>query len=232
VFDALSHVFAEWETFGLQHVQTAEVKLPLHRLLTSMETQMESLKKEIARLKKEAQRKKQRGELCHEAKSVVAFLVFLGAPWECIKAVLMAKVCRWPVCNIKSTDITEDCIKIWATDAVKKEPGICDLATNPENQKTIRAKRWLLEWRTANWVNAQNMKGIPVPSALLRDHYKSLWGMGPHPLAITQHLDKLDSKKLSCTNWLRRFRNRWGYVYKGMPTKAPMTKDEITHKVG
>ena len=57
MFDALSHVFAEWETFGLQHFQTAEVKLPLHRLLTSMETQMESLKKEIARLKKNTEEK-------------------------------------------------------------------------------------------------------------------------------------------------------------------------------
>jgi hypothetical protein len=109
---------------------------------------------------------------------VVAFLVFLGAPWDCTRAVLMAKICRWPICKIKSTDITEECIKAWATDAVKKEPGICNMAGNPESQRTIRANRWLLEWRTANWVNAQNIKGIPVPSSLLRDHYKSLWGWG------------------------------------------------------
>ena len=186
----------------------------------------------MARLKKEGQRSKQPDLLHHQAKSVVAFLVFLGAPWEAIKTIMLAKVSKWPVCKLRSNDISEELIKKWATDAVKKEPGICDLVLNPEHPQTIRTTRWLMEWKTVHWVNSQNMKGIPVPSALVRDHYRSLWGMGPHQKAIANHLDKLDSKKLSFTNWMRDFRDRWGFIYKGMPIKAPMTKDEITTKVG
>jgi hypothetical protein len=196
------------------------------------EVMMNQLKREMARLKKEVQRNNQPALLHHKAKSVVAFLVFHGAPWEAIKAIMLAKVCRWPVCKLKSNAISEEQIKNLATDVVKTEPGICDLVQNPEDPQTIRATRWLMEWKTAHWVNTQNMKGIPVPSALLRDHYRSLWGMGPHQKAIANHLDKLDSKKLSLTNWMRDFRERWGFMYKGMPTKAPMTKDEITNKVG
>lgn len=191
---------------------------------------MESMKRELEKIRKQNYRNKKPDVLHHQAKSLVAMLVFLGAPWQCIKTVLMAKICRWPVCNIKGDDITEEQIKKWATEAVKKEPGLCDMADDPQRPKTMRSKRWVLEWQTANWVNAQNMKGIPVPSSLLRDHYRSLWGMGPHAKSISDHLDQLDSKKLSCTNWLRGFRQRWGYVYKGMPTKAPMTKDEIMKK--
>ena len=186
----------------------------------------------MARLKKEGQRRTQPDLLHHKAKSVVAFLVCLGAPWEAIKTIMLAKVSTWPVCKLRSNDMSEELIKKWATDAVKKEPGICDLVRNPEHPQTIRATRWLIEWKTAHWVNTQNMKGIPVPSALVGDHYRSLWGMGPHQKAIANHLDKLDSKKLSFTNWLRDFRERWDFIYKGMPTQAPMTKEEITTKVG
>jgi len=122
---------------------------------------MNQLKREMARLKKEGQRKNQPDLLHHQAKSVVAFLVFLGAPWEAIKTIMLAKVSKWPVCKLRSNDISEELIKKWATDAVKKEPGICDLVRNPEHPQTIRATRWLMEWHTAHWVNTQNMKRHP-----------------------------------------------------------------------
>ena len=164
-------------------------------------------------------------------KSIVASLVLLGAPWDCIKAVIGIKLKTNPTTSMTIDRISVDLIKDWAKQAVKQEPLLLEWSTDVQSKCHLKVKRLWLEWETAMWVNAQNMKGIPVPSRLVKTHYMNLWGVGPHVVQTQNHLESLALKSRSLKMWLHRFRRRWGFVYKAMPTKAPLTKKQMEKKV-
>ena len=164
-------------------------------------------------------------------KCIAASLVLQGVPWDCIKAVMIIKLQGHPTVPMRAEDITVDIIKDWARQAVQKEPLLLEQATDVQSRVHVTAKRWWLEWSTACWINAQNLKGIPVPSRLVREHYLELWGGGPHTVEAQKHIDGFAFKSMSLKMWLKRYRKRWGFVYTTMPTKAPLTKEQMERKV-
>lgn len=93
----------------------------------------------------------------------------------------------------------------------------------------VSALRTWNEYRLSRWLQSENCKGIAVPSGLLADKYRELFGMGPHGPHLTKHLETFLHLK-STKHWMTRWRKAWGITYAKCSRATPVAVSEIQCK--
>ena len=190
----------------------------------------QTISKAIAATRKQIWRNARSECLSEGLKKVIAMLVLLGAQWECMAAVLTLKAGRLKRTRMAIESTTTDKLKEMAVQGFHKNPWLAQIVDNVEHAFHLQVKKLWLQWRTAQWLQVQNFKGVGVPSSMVWKHYRNMWGSGPHGLNVSNHLNAFD-KKNGQRHWMGKFRRSWGFVYGKMPAKASMTAKEISKKV-
>ena len=161
---------------------------------------------------------------------MIATLVLLGAHWECMAAVLTLKKGKLTRARLANESMTTDKLQEMAILGFQNNPWLADIVDNVEHAFHLRETKLWFQWRTAQWLQIQNFKGVCVPSSMVWKHYRNLWGSGPHGLYVSNHMDAFD-KKNGQRHWVGRFRRSWGCIYGKMPANVNLTAKDISKKV-
>ena len=180
--------------------------------------------RQILAEKQQAKREGQAGVLQEGLQRTIAMLVLLGAHWDCIRAVVTVKTARLKVASGDGSKLTDADIQELAKDICERKPAFANTADNSEDAFQLKTCKVWRQWRTTQWLFLQNLKGIAMPPSLVMQHYRSLWGHGPHGPRVTKHMDEFKAKNYR-RQWMARLRKLWGFKYSKLPASAPMTEE-------
>ena len=155
---------------------------------------------------------------------ILAMLVLLGAHWDCIRALVSVETNKLNVICVDGEALSTEEIQKLAKGYCDKNPAFAHTADNHEDAFQLQVSKLWRQWRTGRWLFLQYLKGISMPPSLVMEHYRSMWGHGPHGPRVTKHLDEFKTKAYK-EQWTNRNRKLWGYQYSKMLAAAPMTEE-------
>ena len=154
-------------------------------------------------------------------------LIFLHVPWKSIAVILWCATDKRQ--KHKQGNLQPEHLQKLAEETIEQKPDLAVQANNMNNPLSVLAKAWKHQFDLAVWLLIQNKKGIAVPPRLAINQYLSYWGMGPHPEALTKHLDTFETHKI-WKHWMARFRKIWGFDHACCPKGPALKADDIAEK--
>ena len=192
--------------------------------MEQLEDMAKAAQRAVLAAKQKEKRQSRANVLPDGLQKILAMLVLLGAHWDCIRAMVSVKADKLKVTSVDGKALSTEEIQKLAKSYCDKNPAFPHTADNHEDAFQMQVSKLWRQWRTGQWLFLQNLKGISMPPSLVMEHYRSMWGHGPHGPRVTKHLDEFQSKAYK-RQWMSRFRKLWGYQYSKMPASAPMTDE-------
>ena len=162
------------------------------------------------------------------AKLAEAMMVYELATSE--RAAVLKQYCqRWVRGDAHKELTGEEWLSILRGRLAKYEGLLNAARCDVDHPVHVSALRTWNEYRLTLWLQSENCKGIAVPSGLLADKYRELFGMGPHGPHLTKHLETFLHQK-STKHWMTRWRKAWGITYSKCSRATPVAVTEIQSK--
>ena len=162
------------------------------------------------------------------AKLAEAMMVYELATSE--RAAVLKQYCqRWVRGDAHKELTGEEWLSILRGRLAKYEGLLNAARCDVDHPVHVSALRTWNEYRLTLWLQSENCKGIAVPSGLLADKYRELFGMGPHGPHLTKHLETFVHQK-STKHWMTRWRKAWGITYSKCSRATPVAVTEIQSK--
>ena len=129
-----------------------------------------------------------------------------------------------PNCEVTVADVES-----WVLRAFMSETYIAAEA-NADTHIAFTAQKFMAEYATYEWMLAQNLKGVGVPSGELLHLYVASFGPLPHSQRVQAHLNQLQGQK-SRSRWMTAFRGRWHVDYRNLKTRLHRAPSTVSSQV-
>jgi len=96
--------------------------------------------------------------------------------------------------------------------------------TKIQREANLRAKQWIRQRSTANWIKDQNYKGIAPSSAALLSHYVEVAGA-----AVSQRMRRTDR---AGRHFAQKLRDNWGIRLGNLQVQDPISDADVQSKAG